>query len=185
MNDISLHIIDVIQNSVYADATLITLLIDEDINRNVLVVEIGDNGRGMTQEQVNRLGDPFFTSRTTRKVGMGIPLFRQAAEQAGGELVVNSSVGCGCVVRAVFEHDNIDRPPLGDVANSFVLMVAANPELDFVLEYRYNGDVYIFDTREVKEVLEGLPLNDPSVIRMLTDMVRTNVEDLKADGTVD
>lgn len=182
MNDISLHIIDVIQNSIYADATLIRVLIDEEISRNRLVVEVEDNGRGMTQEQVERLGDPFFTSRTTRKVGMGIPLFRQAAEQTGGEVVVKSSVGQGCIVRAVFVYDHIDRPPLGDVANSFVLMVSANPELEFVLEYRCENKSYLFDTREVKEVLEGLPLNDPSVIRMLTDMVRANIEDINGES---
>jgi Signal transduction histidine kinase len=176
MNDLSLHIIDIIQNSISAGATLITLVIIEDIDGNLLTIIIEDNGRGMSSEQVQRLSDPFFTTRTTRKVGMGIPLFRQSAEQSGGGLVVESTVGVGTKVTATFIHDNIDRPPLGDVANSFILMVSANPQLDFLLRYVYNGEEYIFDTIEIKEVLDGMPLNNPSVIKMLTEMVRNNIQ---------
>jgi len=176
MNDLSLHIIDIIQNSISAGATLITLVIIDDIDGNLLTVIIEDNGRGMSSEQVQRLSDPFFTTRTTRKVGMGIPLFRQSAEQSGGGLVVESTVGVGTKVTATFIHDNIDRPPLGDVANSFILMVSANPQLDFLLRYVYNGEEYVFDTVEIKEVLDGMPLNNPSVIKMLTEMVRNNIQ---------
>jgi len=176
MNDLSLHIIDIIQNSISAGATLITLVIIEDIDGNLLTIIIEDNGRGMSSEQVKRLSDPFFTTRTTRKVGMGIPLFRQSAEQSRGGLVVESTVGVGTKVTATFIHDNIDRPPLGDVANSFILMVSANPQLDFLLRYVYNGEEYIFDTIEIKEVLDGMPLNNPSVIKMLTEMVKNNIQ---------
>ena len=176
MNDLSLHIIDIIQNSISAGATLITLVIIEDIDGNLLTIIIEDNGRGMSSEQVKRLSDPFFTTRTTRKVGMGIPLFRQSAEQSGGGLVVESTVGVGTKVTATFIHDNIDRPPLGDVANSFILMVSANPQLDFLLRYVYNGEEYIFDTIEIKKVLDGMPLNNPSVIKMLTEMVKNNIQ---------
>jgi len=176
MNDLSLHIIDIIQNSISAGATLITLVIIEDIDGNLLTIIIEDNGRGMSSEQVQRLSDPFFTTRTTRKVGMGIPLFRQSAEQSGGGLVVESTVGVGTKVTATFIYDNIDRPPLGDVANSFILMVSANPQLDFLLRYVYNGEEYIFDTIEIKEVLDGMPLNNPSVIKMLTEMVKNNIQ---------
>ena len=176
MNDLSLHIIDIIQNSISAGATLITLTIIEDIHGNLLTIIIEDNGRGMSCEQVERLSDPFFTTRTTRKVGMGIPLFRQSAEQSGGGLIVESVVGTGTKVIATFMHNNIDRPPLGDIANSFILMVSANPQLDFVLRYIYNGEEYIFDTVEIKEVLEDMPLNNPSVIKMLTEMVRNNIQ---------
>jgi len=176
MNDLSLHIIDIIQNSISAGATLITLTIIEDIHGNLLTIIIADNGKGMNSEQVKKLSDPFFTTRTTRKVGMGIPLFRQSAGQSGGELIVESAVGVGTKVTATFVHDNIDRPPLGDVANSFILMVSANPQLDFILKYVYNGEEYIFDTVEIKEVLDGMPLNNPSVIKMLTEMVRNNIQ---------
>lgn len=179
MNDLSLHIIDIIQNSISAGATLITLRVEEDTERDLLVMEVGDNGRGMTQEQVEKLSDPFFTTRTTRRVGMGIPLFRQSAEQAGGSLEVISEVGKGTTVRAEFGLNHIDRPPMGDIANSFILMVSANPELDFVFDYTVNGQQYLFDTREVKEALDGISLAEPAVIRMLTEMVSANIDDLR------
>lgn len=182
MNEISLHIIDIIQNSLSAGASLIRVIIDECLSENLLSVTIVDNGKGMTQEQVERLDDPFFTSRTTRRVGMGIPLFRQSAEQSGGDLLVTSEPGVGTTVQARFLNDHIDRPPLGDIANTMVLMISANPDKDFVFEYIYNSQSYIFDTVEVKAVLEELPLNDPAVIRMLTEMIAENIRDLKTQS---
>jgi hypothetical protein len=179
MNDISLHIIDIIQNSLSAGASRIGVTIEENILKNRLVVSISDNGKGMTKEQVNRLDDPFFTSRTTRRVGMGIPLFRQSAEQSGGSLEVTSEPGAGTTVNATFLNDHLDRPPLGDIANTIVLMVSANPDIDFLFRYIFNDVEYVFDTVEVKEVLEELPLNDPAVIRMLTGMIAENIKDLK------
>ncbi len=178
MNDLSLHIIDIIQNSVSAGATLISLTIEEDLKRDYLIISIKDNGKGMDQDQVKNLSDPFFTSRTTRRVGMGIPLFKQAAEQAGGSLDVHSQIGIGTEVIAVFVNSHIDRAPLGDVANSFILMVSANPNIDFEFKYKKDGAIYEFSTIEVKEILEDLPLNDPSVIRMLTSMIEENIKDL-------
>lgn len=182
MNEISLHIIDIIQNSLSAGASLIRVIIVEDLSQNLLTVSIIDNGKGMTQEQIERLDDPFFTSRTTRRVGMGIPLFRQSAEQSGGDLVVTSKPGEGTTVKASFLNDHIDRPPMGDIANTMVLMISANPDKDFVFEYVYNSCSYIFDTVEIKVVLEELPLNDPAVIRMLTEMITENIRDLKTQS---
>lgn len=179
MNDLSLHVIDIIQNSLSAGATLITLIVEEDTGRDLLKITIGDNGKGMSQEQVSKLEDPFFTSRTTRRVGMGIPLFKQSAEQSEGSLFVSSEAGKGTDVTASFRHSHIDRPPLGDIANALILMVSANPDIDFFFKYIYNGNEYVFDTKEVKEVLDGMPLNDPSIIRMLTEMVGSNIDDLK------
>ena len=179
MNDLSLHIMDIIQNSISAGASLIELAVIEDIPSNLLTIVIEDNGRGMSDEQLKKLSDPFFTSRTTRRVGMGIPLFRQSAEQSGGDLVVESVVGEGTKVIATFTYDNIDRPPLGDIANTFILTVSANPQLDFILRYSFNGREYLFNTLEVKEILEDLSLNNPSVIKMLSEMVSGNIEELR------
>ena len=180
MNDLSLHVIDIIQNSVSAGATLITLAVEEDTAADVMRITIEDNGRGMNAEQVARLDDPFFTTRTTRRVGMGIPLLRQTAEQSGGSLTVESQVGKGTRVSALLGHSNIDRPPLGDIANCFVLMASANPDIEFVLDYTYDGRDYRLDTTEVKEILDGIPINTPSVIRMLQEMVAGNIEELKS-----
>jgi len=179
MNDLSLHIIDIIQNSLSAGAGIIKLTVEEDIPRDSLVIIIEDNGRGMTKEVAERLEDPFYTTRTTRRVGMGIPLFKQSALQSGGGLSITSEVGKGTVVRAWFVHSNIDRPPLGDIANSFVLMVSANPNMHFVLKYIFNGREYVFDSVEVAEVLGDISLSDVRVIKMLEEMVDENIKELK------
>jgi len=179
MNDLSLHIIDIIQNSLTAGASVIKLTVNEDITGDLLTIEIEDNGKGMTAQQVMSLEEPFFTSRTTRRVGMGIPLFKQSAVQSSGDLKVFSELGLGTKVTATFRYSHIDRPPLGDLANSFILMVSANPQKEFYLKYIYNGSEYIFDTVEVKEILDGLPLNNPSVIKMLNGMVDENIKDIK------
>jgi hypothetical protein len=179
MNDLSLHIIDIIQNSLSAGATSITLVVEENIPDDKLVIILEDNGRGMSREIADRLEDPFYTTRTTRRVGMGIPLFKQSAVQSGGGLTISSEVGKGTVVTAWFEHSNIDRPPLGDLANSFVLMVSANPNIHFVLRYLFNSSEYIFDSMEVAEVLGDISLSDVRVIRMLEEMIKENIKELK------
>ncbi len=180
MNDLSLHILDIVQNSISAGATLITIAIAENRADDLLTITIEDNGKGMTKEQVERVTDPYFTSRTTRKVGLGLPLFKQSAEQSGGALTVESVVGSGTKVVAVFTYKHIDRPALGDTANAVMLLVSANPSIDFIYRHSVDSQDYTFDTREVKEVLDGLPLNDAQVIKMLTEMIRSNLDEIAA-----
>lgn len=179
MNDLSLHILDIMQNSISAGASSISLLICVDEVRDLLTISIADNGKGMTRAQLDKLEDPFFTSRTTRKVGLGIPLFKQSAVQSGGGLKVESEVGVGTTVTATFGYANIDRPPLGNVANAFALMVSCNPKIRFELKYIDQGKEYIVDSFEVKDVLGGMPLHDASVIKMVTEMIEENINDLK------
>ena len=180
MNDLSLHIIDIIQNSISAGATLITLMVDENIPADTLTIVIEDNGKGMSRETVERLEDPFYTTRTTRRVGRGIPLYKQSALQSVGGLSISSEPGKGSVVKAWFGHSNIDRPPLGNVANSFVLMVSANPDIHFVFRYIFNDNDYVFDSVEVAEVLGEIPLSDVRVIKMLEEMIMENIAELKS-----
>lgn len=175
MNDLSLHILDIMQNSISAGASSISLLICVDEDADVLTISIADNGKGMTREQLDRVEDPFFTSRTTRKVGLGIPLFKQSAVQSGGRFTVESEVGVGATVTATFGYTHIDRPPLGNVANTFVLMVSSNPDIRFELQYNDNGNTSIFDSFEVKEVLGDMSLQNTGVIKMLTEMVEKNI----------
>jgi len=179
MNDLSLHILDIVQNSITAGANLIGIDVIENIPENTLTICISDNGKGMSPEQVANVTDPYFTSRTTRKVGLGIPLFKQNAEMSGGRFCIESELGKGTIVIAVFGHNHLDRPPLGDVANAVVLLVSSNPAIDFVYTYGFNEKTYIFDTKEVKEALGEMPINMPQVIRMLTEMIQENCDDLK------
>lgn len=179
MNDLSMHILDIVQNSISAGATRVTLTVDEAPGADLLTIVIGDNGKGMTPEQVSRLSDPFFTSRTTRKVGMGIPLLMDSARQSGGDVRIESEPGKGTEVTAVFGYSNIDRPPLGDVANALMLLVSSNPALDFLFTYRYNGDEYLFDTVDVREILGDDALKDLTIIRNLEEMIKDNMREIR------
>lgn len=179
MNDLSMHILDIVQNSISAGATRVTLTVDEAPGADLLTIVIGDNGKGMTPEQVCRLSDPFFTSRTTRKVGMGIPLLMDSARQSGGDVRIESEPGKGTEVTAVFGYSNIDRPPLGDVANALMLLVSSNPALDFLFTYRYNGDEYLFDTVDVREILGDDALKDLTIIRNLEEMIKDNMREIR------
>jgi hypothetical protein len=179
VNDLALHILDLIQNAVYAQATLITLVITENRDDDRLVIAITDNGCGMTPEQTAQATDPYTTSRLTRKVGLGLPLCKQSAEQSGGSLSLVSAAGVGTTVTATFGLQHIDRPPLGDTANALMLSVAANPHIDFVYIHRYNRRQYTFDTREVRAALDGLPLHNPQTVQLLTTMIRERLKEIR------
>ncbi len=180
MNDLSLHLLDIVQNSISAGATLITILLDEQPGQDTLSLSISDNGKGMTAEQVRHVTDPYFTSRTTRKVGLGIPLFKQSAEMSGGSLTISSEPGRGTTITALFGLKHIDRLPVGNMANAVILLVSSNPLIDFIYTYRFEDHEYIFDTREVREALEGTPLNDPQIIKYLEEMIAENMADIES-----
>ena len=173
MNDLSMHILDIIQNSISAGATRVTLTVDENPAADLLTIVIGDNGRGMTPEQVSRLSDPFFTSRTTRKVGMGIPL------QSGGEVRITSEPGRGTEVTAVFGYSDIDRPPLGDVANALMITASSNPRMDFLFTYRYNGEEYVLDTADVKEIFGEDAFENLTIVKNIEEMLKENIEEVR------
>ncbi len=179
MKDLSLHILDIAQNSITAKATLIQIAIVEDTVADTYTITITDNGYGIPPDMLARVTDPYTTSRTTRKVGLGIPLFKQNAERTGGGLTITSEVGKGTVLTAGFVHSNIDRPALGDIAGVVVILVSANPSIDFVYTHVVNQQSYVFDTREVREALDGIPLNEPSVIPLLKEMIAANLEELQ------
>ncbi|MFA6926265.1 MAG: ATP-binding protein [Bacteroidales bacterium] len=179
MNDLALHLLDIVQNSLVAGASFITIEVDENPAGNLLTISVKDNGRGMSPEQVQKLSAPFFTSRTTRKVGLGVPLLEHTAEQSGGGLEVVSVPGKGTCLTTRFQYDHLDRPPLGDVANAVVLMISANPGVDFAYKYTYNGRSYNVDTLQLKEVMGDLPLNDLYVMEMIEEMIKENQSDLK------
>ena len=174
-----MHILDIVQNSISAGATLVTLTVDESPAEDLLTIAVGDNGRGMTPEQVSRLADPFFTSRTTRRVGMGIPLLMDSARQSGGDVRIESEPGKGTEVTAVFGYSNIDRPPLGDVANALMLLVSSNPDLDFLFTYRYDGEEFLFHTADVRDVFGKDALRNLTIIRNLEKMIKDNMREIR------
>lgn len=162
MRELSLNILDIAQNSIAAAATLVTVEIEE--SEGMLMIRIGDNGRGMTAEQLEQIRDPFYTTRKTRRVGMGIPLFRMAAEVAGGSLTIDSEVGVGTTVTARFRLDHIDRMPLGDIVGTMDTLIRLNPDIDFLYRHTVDGRSFELDTRSLREVLDGVPLSEPDIM---------------------
>ena len=178
MRDISMHILDIIGNSVRAGATLVQISIIEKSVEDQMLLVINDNGCGMDRETVQRALDPFFTSRKTRKVGLGIPLLQQNAQLSDGDLVIKSEIGQGTELKASFVRSHIDRPPLGDLPGTISLMVSGNPNVEFLFKHQVDELDYEFDSREVKKVLDGVPVTEPGVISFLKQMIRENLMDI-------
>ncbi len=176
MRELSLNILDVAQNSITAGASLITIEVNENTVDHTLLIGIYDNGKGMSEEQVKSVIDPFFTTRTTRKVGMGIPLFKMAAEQTGGSLEIKSEFGVGTEVRAYFKTDSVDFTPLGDVASTIQMLITMNTDRDFVYKYTVNGEKFVADTREIKGILGDVPLDTYEVSQWLIEFIKENTE---------
>ena len=174
MRELALNILDIAENSVKAKASLIVITIEA--KGNLLTITISDNGKGMDKAFLERVTDPFTTTRTTRKVGMGIPLFKEAAETTGGSFSIDSEPGAGTVVRASFVIDSIDRAPLGDVAESAVTLL--REDIDFVWVYTVEDKSFTFDTREIKAELGGIPIDSPEIISFLKDMLKENIESI-------
>ena len=176
MRELSLNILDIAQNSISAGAPLITIEVSENTTDYTLLIGIYDNGKGMSEEQVKSVIDPFFTTRTTRKVGMGIPLFKMAAEQTGGSLEIKSELGVGTEVRAYFKTDSVDFTPLGDVASTIQMLITMNTDRDFVYKYIVNEKEFVCDTREIKTILGDVPLDTYEVSQWLKDFITENTE---------
>ncbi|HPH52625.1 MAG: ATP-binding protein [Bacteroidales bacterium] len=175
MNDLAMHILDIVQNSISAGAKNIWIEVLVSIVRDLLSISVRDDGKGMTPEMVAKVTDPYCTTRTTRKVGLGLPLLRQGAEQAGGSLSIDSTVGVGTTVKAEYGLSHIDRPPMGDLANAYVLLLGANPKINITLHYITDENDFSISTRELDEALDGLPLNDPQVMNLIYEMVSSNI----------
>lgn len=176
MRELSLNILDIAQNSISAGASIITIEVSENTTDNTLLIGVYDNGKGMSEEQVKSVIDPFFTTRTTRKVGMGVPLFKMAAEQTGGSLEIKSELGVGTEVKAYFKTDSVDFTPLGDVASTIQMLITMNTDRDFVYKHSVNEKEFVCDTREIKEILGDVPLDTYEVSQWLKDFITENTE---------
>ena len=176
MKELSLNILDIAKNSTKANATLVEISITED--KEILTITISDNGTGMTEEVLASVTSPFSTSRTTRKVGMGIPLFKFAAEQTGGTLTVKSRhideypENHGTSTSASFYKNHIDFTPLGDVTSSLVTLIQGNPDIDFRFSHKTDSGEVSLDTRDIREVLEEVPLDSFEVLSWIEENLR-------------
>ncbi len=166
MRELSLHILDAVENSINAGATRIELTIEEDLKADRLHITIRDNGRGMSPEEVERAVDPFYTTRKTRRVGLGLPLFKAAAERCNGGLEIASEVGRGTTLRATFQHSHLDRAPLGDMPTTLLTIILFDAA-DLRYLHRVDGREFSFDTAEIRATLGGVPLTHPEVRQWL------------------
>ncbi len=173
MEDLSLHILDISENCITAGADLINISINEDVKNNCLEIVISDNGSGMDEDMLNNAKNPFHTTRTTRDVGLGIPLLSQAAQECGGTMSISSKKGSGTSIRATFQYDHIDRKPMGNIADTMIVLIAGNPDVDFVLIHKRGDKSYRLDTSEIKKEIEGLAINNPEIIKIIREDINS------------
>ncbi|PIE34161.1 ATP-binding protein [candidate division KSB3 bacterium] len=184
MKELSLHILDVAQNSTNAQATEIRIEILEDLFANVFRITISDNGCGISEERLNAITNPFTTSRTTRRVGLGLPLLQAAAEQCNGTMTIESAEEQGTTVRATFEHDHIDRQPLGDIVSTLIGLMTGHPAIDFVYHHQVNDRGFTLRTQDIKQELDDMPISDMSVVNFLTEYIQENIHSLYEEANV-
>lgn len=182
MRELSLHIMDIIENGLAAGANVIRLSIVENRDENCLRITITDNGCGIPEEMIKKVMDPFFTTRTTRRVGLGLSLFREASRRCDGKFNINSKPSEGTEVYASFRLDNIDLPPLGDITGSMTSLIMGNPDVDFIYTHELDGKHFQMDTRQIKKELDGVPINHPEVLQYIASTIKESLEELKIES---
>ncbi|GHU98780.1 histidine kinase [Clostridia bacterium] len=176
MRELSLHILDIVQNSIGAGAKTVRIAVNADTARDTLTITIADDGKGMSKEFAANVTDPFTTTRTTRKVGMGLALFKAAAEDTGGSLKIESEQGKGTTVTAAFGLTSIDRVPLGDLAGTLLTLVRGAPDVDYVLTCGSGSELAAADTRKIKKELDGVPIDTPEILIWLEEYIKELLE---------
>lgn len=180
MKELSLNILDIAENSVSANASLIDILVKESILNDTMSISITDNGKGMSEEFVKTVTDPFSTTRTTRKVGMGISLLKLVAEQSAGEFSIESQLGKGTVVTATFKRSHIDRPPLGNIGQTISTLVSCNLGVDFSYTHVFNDNEFSFSTKEITKIIPDVPLNTPDIVIWMQDYINEGIVNISS-----
>lgn len=181
MEDLSLHILDIAENSITAGAGHITIVVREETARDLLTVEISDDGEGMPAAVVEQATDPFYTTRTTRKVGLGLALLNEAAVAANGTVNVRSTPHLGTTVTATFQLSHVDRKPLGRLADTITALIAARSDINVSYERERDGRSFAFDTREIRDRLDGLPLNSVRTLNFIRDYLSQEEEHIVSE----
>lgn len=181
MQDFSLHILDIAENSIGAGAKLIEIKIVEDIKKDVLTIEIKDDGKGMSEEMVSKVLDPFVTTRTTRRVGLGLSLFAQAARACNGEVQIESELNKGTRLMGTFQLSHIDLKPWGSMVDTLITLIVGNPEIDFFYQHKKDDFEYTLDTKMVKKELGEVPIFNPEVVKVLRDDLKENLNQIGID----
>jgi hypothetical protein len=181
MQDFSLHILDIAENSIGAGAKLIEIKIVEDIKKDVLTIEIKDDGKGMNKEMLSKVLDPFVTTRTTRRVGLGLSLFAQAARDCNGEVHIESELNKGTRLVGTFQLSHIDLKPWGSMVDTLITLIVGNPEIDFFYQHQKNSFEYTLETGMFKKELGDVPISNPEVIKVLRNDLKDNLNQIGID----
>jgi hypothetical protein len=184
MKALSLNILDIVQNSIRAKANCISIDILESFNTDIYRISITDNGCGIPKEILESVTDPFTTTRTKRKMGLGLPLLKYHAELTGGGLKIDSHLVKGTTVTATFSNKHIDRQPLGDIVGVLIILIAANPGINFLYRHCTDSGDYSFSTSETKECLEVDSLNNRDLLEDIGCMIGENLKQIKVTGFV-
>lgn len=172
MQEIALNILDIAYNSIHANATLIQVLIIDSIKQNIIEIKIIDNGCGIAPKNITSVCDPFYTTRTTRKVGLGIPFFKESIEATGGTFTISSSLGNGTKVTGIFIKDHLDTPPMGNIVDTILTLIQADEKIDYLFEYATDDFTFKLDTKKIKEILGDVLINQPEIIIWLKDFIK-------------
>ncbi len=182
MLELSLHILDIAENSIRARARRGMIDMTEDREADRLTLEIRDDGKGMTEEERKRALDPFYTTKKVRRVGLGLPMLAQAAANTGGSLEIESNPGSGTRVRVAFGLSHIDRQPLGDLPGTIVALIAGSPDVHFVYRHHRDGRAYKLDTDEIKREIEDVPINHIEVLKYIRHDVEDGLRAINAEA---
>jgi hypothetical protein len=174
---------DLAENGIAAGADLITIKLSERKSENLLEIAVEDNGRGIPRDLLEKVVDPFFTTRTTRRVGLGLSLFKEAAARCDGQFHIRSEEGKGTEVFSSFKLDHIDLAPIGDMAGSITCLIIGNPGVDFLYVHEIDGEKFSLDTREIKRELDGVPVNNPEVIKFINNEINAFISSPLREGS--
>lgn len=181
MKTLSLHLFEITSNAVFYGANELEIIVKDSPKENIYSFEVKDNGSGIREENIEKVTDAFFTSRSSRKVGLGLALTKQKAQQCKGDLEIESCYGKGTKVRFWFVHNNIDRPPLGEIEE--VIVMSATMKENINLKYKHITDKgeYVFDTKAIRKVLDEVEITNVKIFKALKEMIKTNLEEISVN----
>ena len=182
MLELAEHILDIAENSIRAGAGTVEIVINEDSAKDLLTIEINDNGSGMTKEEIKKVEDPFYTTKTVRRVGLGIPLLANAAEMAGGSLRLKSAKGKGTKLTATFALSHLDRQPMGNITTTMLALIAGNSEVDFIYKHGHNDRQFTLDTRQIRKEIEDVPINHPKIIKYIRGVIDEGLREIEPEA---
>ena len=176
------HILDIAENSIRAGANLIEIHITEETARDLLTLSITDNGHGMSPDILSKVLDPFYTTKTVRRVGLGLPLLKDAAERSGGMLRIESKENQGTKIYATFGLSHLDRQPLGAINSILLILIIANSQVDFFYKHRHNDRQFELDTREIRKEIEDIPINHPEIVKYIRGTIEEGLSHIESEA---